>query len=163
MSSQETGTDLASHVKLTAKGLSATERSLLEGIVNFSLRDRRQRAVHIAVLPDGQEIDADVVLVDAQHQPSRSWAEKQPWLAGKAVVWIDAHTAVPAGHTTMRRPVQWAALPVLLARAMDLKASVQAQEDARAQTQLQSSLPTHRDCVQAAQPFVIVSAPFFSH
>jgi hypothetical protein len=34
------------------------------------------------------------------------------------VIWIDGGEAAP-GHTVLRRPVQWAMLPMLLARAIE--------------------------------------------
>lgn len=110
----------APDVRIAVRGLPERERHLLAGLVRLSERDTRHRALRLAVLPDLEAQQADVVLVDAADPASLVWARQQPWLADKAVIWIDAQHA-PAGHIATRRPVQWPVLPLLLSRAMDNK------------------------------------------
>jgi twitching motility two-component system response regulator PilG len=101
-----------------AKGLAPSERQLLEGLVRVSQRDTRRRTQRLAMLEDTNAQAADVLIIDTRDAAAMLWARQQPWLARKAVIWIDAAN-IPAGHTLARRPVQWPVLPILLARALE--------------------------------------------
>ena len=101
-------------LKLFAIGLKSTERLLLDGTV----RVWQRRTPRLDLLPDAHAADADVVMVDAGDAQAVAWARRQPWLADKAVIWIDG-ASVPPGHTITRRPVQWPTLPILLVRALE--------------------------------------------
>lgn len=105
----------AEFVKLAVLGLRPVERQLLEGVVKVSQR----RTPRLQVLNENQARDADVVLIDARDSKAMAWARSRPWLARRAVIWIDAAEAAP-GHVLVRRPVQWPVLPMLLARALEL-------------------------------------------
>ncbi|MDO5691439.1 MAG: response regulator [Pseudomonadota bacterium] len=48
-----------------------------------------------------------------------AWAKGQTWLADRTVIWVDSPTPAPEGHTDIRRPVPWPALPITLARALE--------------------------------------------
>ncbi len=106
--------ELAVALKLVVMGLKPMERQLLGGIVRVSQR----RSPRLALVDDSDAAEADVVMVDALDARSMAWAQRQPWLKRKPVIWLDA-TSVPAGHTLATRPVNWAALPTLLARALE--------------------------------------------
>lgn len=106
--------DPAAVLKLAVKGLQPIERQLLESLVKVSQR----RTPSLEILDDAQARQADVVMIDARDAQAMSWARQRPWLARRAVIWIDG-TEAAAGHTLVRRPVQWPILPMLLARALE--------------------------------------------
>jgi two-component system cell cycle response regulator len=101
-------------LKLAVKGLRPIERQLLEGLVKVSQR----RTPRLEILDDVHARDADAVMIDTRDAHAMSWARERPWLARRAVIWIDGTEAAP-GHTLVRRPVQWPILPMLLARALE--------------------------------------------
>lgn len=102
-------------LKLFACGLERDERQLLDGLVRVSLR----RSPRLQVLDERDAGDADVILIGATDKAAAAWAQRQPWITGKAVIWINASGPVAAGHTVIKRPVQWSILPILLARALE--------------------------------------------
>jgi twitching motility two-component system response regulator PilG len=102
-------------LKLAVHGLRPVERDLLEGVVKVSQR----RTPRLQILDDEHARDADVVMIDARDPEAAAWARRRPWLARRAVIWIDGTEAAP-GHILVRRPVQWPVLPMLLARALEL-------------------------------------------
>lgn len=106
-------------LKIAVKGLKPVERQLLEGLVKVSQR-RRPR---LQILDEAHAGEADTVLVDAGDPKAMAWAHRRPWLAGRAVIWIDGSEAAP-GHTLLRRPVQWPILPMVLARALEAASRV---------------------------------------
>jgi twitching motility two-component system response regulator PilG len=101
-------------LKVLVKGFRQIELQLLEATVKLSQR----RTPRIDLLTDEQRHSADVVMIDTRDPQAMKWAAEQPWLYGKAVIWIDA-AAAPPGHTVARRPVQWPILPMMLARALE--------------------------------------------
>lgn len=101
-------------LKLMAMGLTAMEQRLLEGTVKVSQR-RNPRLVMLNV---NQAMDADVLILNARDAGANQWAQKNTWISGKAVIWVEG-ADVPKGHTIARRPVQWPILPMLLARALE--------------------------------------------
>lgn len=101
-------------LKLLIKGFKPLEHQLLNGTVKLS--QRRQPRLSLVSDADGET--ADVVMIDARDPLAVKWAAGQSWLEGKTVIWVDATTA-PRGHTVIRRPVQWPAMPMLLARALE--------------------------------------------
>jgi two-component system, cell cycle response regulator len=101
-------------LKLVVMGLKPMERQLLGGIVRVSQR----RSPRLALVDDIDAAQADVVMVDTLDARAMAWAQRQSWLKRKPVIWLDA-TSVPIGHTLATRPVNWAALPTLLARALE--------------------------------------------
>jgi len=101
-------------LRLAVKGLRPIERQLLEGLVKVSQR----RNPRLTILDDTLAREADVIVVDTRDAAAVAWAHQRPWLARRAVIWIDGTEAVP-GHTLLRRPVQWPILPMVLARALE--------------------------------------------
>jgi two-component system, cell cycle response regulator len=101
-------------LRLAVKGLKPGERQLLEGLVKVS----QHRTPRLEILHDDRAREADVVMVDAADPAAMAWAHDRPWLARRAVIWIDAAVAAP-GHTLLPRPVQWPILPMVLARALE--------------------------------------------
>ena len=101
-------------LRLAVKGLKPVERQLLEGLVKVSQR----RTPHLVILNDMLAREADVVVIDTRDADAMAWAHQRPWLAQRAVIWIDGTDAAP-GHTLLRRPVQWPILPMVLARALE--------------------------------------------
>jgi two-component system, cell cycle response regulator len=108
-------------LRLVVRGFSAVERSLLDGTVKLSQR----RTPRLQLLADSEVAEADVVMVNALDARAMDWAQRQPALSGKAVIWVDAKN-VPPGHTLAKRPVQWPVLPILLARALEYGPGTQA-------------------------------------
>ncbi len=101
-------------LKLVVKGLKPIERQLLEGLVKVSQR----RTPRLEILDSKLATDADVIMVDTRDALAMAWAGRHPWIERRAVIWIDG-TEAPAGHTLLRRPVQWPILPMVLARALE--------------------------------------------
>lgn len=101
-------------LRLAVKGLKPIERQLLEGLVKVSQR----RNPRLTILDDALAREADVIVVDTRDAAAVAWAHQRPWLARRAVIWIDGTEAAP-GHTLLRRPVQWPILPMVLARALE--------------------------------------------
>ncbi|MDP3760585.1 MAG: response regulator [Ramlibacter sp.] len=101
-------------LKLFVKGLKPMERQLLEGLVKVSQR----RTPRLELMDDARARAADVVVIDTRDAHAMHWARRHPWLARRAVIWIDGTEASP-GHTLLRRPVQWPILPMVLARALE--------------------------------------------
>jgi len=104
----------AAPLRLAVKGLKPIERQLLEGLVKVSQR----RTPRLEILNEMRAREADVVVVDTRDAAAMAWAQQRPWLASRAVIWIDGTQAAP-GHTLLRRPVQWPILPMVLARALE--------------------------------------------
>ena len=104
---------------LCVRGFSKIERQLLEGTVKLSQR----RKPRLEVVGDADATRADVVLIDALDVPSVQWAQAQPWLSQRTVIWVDSKVPRP-GHTMSKRPVQWPILPMLLARALENSSAV---------------------------------------
>lgn len=103
-------------LKILAKGFAGFDMRLLEGVVKLS--QRRNPALELVADPAGAVVD--VVMVDGKDASAIEWAaEQQKWLAGQPVVWIDAPMEIPAGHTSIKRPLQWTNLPALLSCAID--------------------------------------------
>lgn len=102
-------------LKIFTCGLERDERQLLEGLVRVSLR----RSPRLQVLDERDAGQADVLLIGATDRTAVAWAQRQPWITGKAVIWINPNGPVAAGHTAIKRPVQWSILPILLARALE--------------------------------------------
>jgi two-component system cell cycle response regulator len=101
---------------LLVKGFNPMEHKLLNGTVMLS----RRRHPRIELVSDECAQEADAIMIDTADPHARVWAEGQGWLKYKTVIWVDAHAhAVPHGHTQIKRPVQWPALPMLLARALE--------------------------------------------
>jgi len=101
-------------VKLLVKGFNAMERRLLEGTVKLSQR----KAPRIDLVGETDAEDADVVMIDAHDAQALQWANAQPWLADKPVIWAGAKN-VRLQHTVVERHVKWPILPVLLYRAIE--------------------------------------------
>jgi twitching motility two-component system response regulator PilG len=103
-------------LKLLVKGfnLDMMERSLLDGAVRLSQR----RPPRLELLSDSDGMSADIVLIDGRDLQALNWAAGQTWLDHKPVVWVDV-PAVARGHISVRRPVRWPVLPVLLLRALE--------------------------------------------
>jgi twitching motility two-component system response regulator PilG len=104
----------APSLKLVVKGLKPIERQLLEGLVKVSQR----RTPRLEILHSKQATDADVIVIDTRDPLAMAWARRHPWIERRAVIWIDG-AEVPGGHTSLRRPVQWPILPMVLARALE--------------------------------------------
>jgi two-component system cell cycle response regulator len=112
-SSQQAG-ELA--LKLLVLGFTGFERQLLSTIVNLS--KRRQPQLRLVDAAFGES--ADVVMIDAADDDAMKWASRQHWLKQKAVIWVDARNMPDTHrHTAIQRPVQWPALPIMLARVLE--------------------------------------------
>jgi twitching motility two-component system response regulator PilG len=105
-------------LKLLVKGFIQSEWLLLEAIVRLS--QRRQPKITLLAPEEGEQ--ADVVIIDNADAESKKWAAGQAWLQNKAVIWVDAPEA--PGRTVVKRPVQWSALPVMLARVLEQSPSL---------------------------------------
>jgi two-component system, cell cycle response regulator len=101
-------------LRIAVQGLKPIERQLLHGLVKVSQR----RTPRLEIVDDRRAREADVVVVDTRDPAAMAWAHERPWLARRAVIWIDGIEAAP-GHTLLRRPVQWPILPMVLARALE--------------------------------------------
>ena len=73
-------------LNLLVQGFTQPERQLLDAIVQLS--QRRQPRINLLSADDGES--ADVVMIDAADAQAKKWANSQPWLARKAVIWVDA-------------------------------------------------------------------------
>jgi two-component system cell cycle response regulator len=103
-------------LKLLVLGFTQFERQLLSSIV--SLSKRRQPQLKLIDAAFGES--AEVVMIDAADTNVMKWAGRQHWLKEKAVIWVDAtHTPDTQRHTVVQRPVQWPALPIMLARVLE--------------------------------------------
>ncbi len=100
-------------LKLLVQGFSQSERQLLDAVVQLSQR----RQPRIKLLSAVDAVHADVVMIDAADAEAKKWASQQPWLGHKTVIWVDAPET--PGRTVVQRPVQWSALPILLARVLE--------------------------------------------
>jgi two-component system cell cycle response regulator len=100
-------------LKLLVQGFTQSERQLLDAIIHLS--QRRLPRIELLAVSDGES--ADVVMIDAADAQAKKWASSQHWLERKAVIWVDAPAAT--GRTTVRRPIHWSALPVLLAKWLE--------------------------------------------
>ena len=116
------------------RGFSKIERQLLEGTVRLSQR----RNPRLELVAEDKADTADVVMIDALDAQAVRWGEQQFWLADKAVIWVDSRSP-RAGHTLVKRPVQWPILPMLLARALEQSAAVHPVAAAAAAHGLRSS------------------------
>jgi two-component system, cell cycle response regulator len=100
-------------LKLLVLGFIQFEWQMLETVVKLSQR----RQPRIKLLSDIEGEHADVVMIDAEDINAMNWANRQPWLQRKVIIWVDAQDA--PGRTVVRRPIQWPILPMLLARALE--------------------------------------------
>ncbi len=100
-------------LKLLVQGFNLSERQLLNAIVQLS--QRRQPKISLLSIDEGES--ADIVMIDAADPQAKKWASNQPWLQRKVVIWVDAPDA--PGRTVVQRPIQWSALPMLLARVLE--------------------------------------------
>ncbi len=100
-------------LKLLVMGFTQSEQQLLNAIVKLS--QRRQPQLNLLGVADGE--NADVVMIDSADTLAKKWASNQPWLERKVVIWVDAPSA--PGRTVVQRPIQWSALPILLARVLE--------------------------------------------
>jgi twitching motility two-component system response regulator PilG len=98
---------------LAVKGFTPSERQLLDAILKLSQR----RQTQLNLLRGLDEEEADVVMIDAKDVNALNWAHRNPWLARKVVIWVDAPNA--RGGYAAKRPIQWASLPMLLVRALE--------------------------------------------
>ena len=112
----ESATEPRQPLRLLVKGFAGFDMRLLEGVVKLS-----KLSTPVLDLVDESGLStADVIMIDGKDSQAVAWAQQnKQWLLQRAVVWVDARYAVPAGHTSLQRPVQWTGLPVILSRAMD--------------------------------------------
>ncbi len=110
----DSSNDPSQVMRFACVGLKPIERRLLEGTVMVSQR----RTPRLELVPTERAQDAEVIIVDTRDPGAVAWAQQQPWLRAKPVIWLDA-SSVPSWHTLLRRPVQWPVLPIYLARAME--------------------------------------------
>lgn len=110
------------NLKLFVRGLERDELQLLDGLVRVSQR----RSPRLSVLDESEARAADVLLIGGGDAAAVAWIKAQPWAISKAVIWVGAIGSVPAGHISIKRPVQWSILPILLARALESRSSTPA-------------------------------------
>ena len=101
-------------VHVLVLGFTPAERKLLDGVISLA----RRRTPAVRLLTHAAIDEADVIILDAQDSTVMAWTALQTGLEDKAVIWVDAKSA-PAGHTLLRRPVQWPMLPMLLHQALE--------------------------------------------
>ena len=106
-------------IRLLVLGFNENERRLLHAVVLLSQR----REPVLQLLGEAEADSAEVVMIDTLDSKAVLWASRQPWLKSKPVIWIYATGDVPseevaAGHTKLKRPVQWSTLPALLTRVL---------------------------------------------
>lgn len=112
----ESATEPRQPLRLLVKGFAGFDMRLLEGVVKLS----KLSTPVLDLVDDSGLSTADVIMIDGKDSQAVAWAQQnKQWLLQRAVVWVDAPYAVPAGHTSLQRPVQWTGLPVILSRAMD--------------------------------------------
>ena len=107
-------------LRLLVLGFNENERRLLHAVVLLSQR----RDPVLQLLGEAEAENAEVVMIDMLDSTAALWANRQPWLKRKPVIWIYATGDVPSeevapGHTKLRRPVHWSSLPALLTRVLD--------------------------------------------
>lgn len=100
-------------IALCAVGFERRERELLHRLVRLSQR----RSPRLNLLAEGEAHRADVIMIDGSDAQALAWSREQPWLAGRAVVWVNGPAELP-GHTSLPRPIQWPMLPIVLARTL---------------------------------------------
>ena len=71
---------------LSVRGFSKMERQLLNGTVKLSQR----RNPRLELLDDADVRRADVILIDGLDIVSVQWAQAQPWLSHRTVIWVEA-------------------------------------------------------------------------
>ncbi|HEY6095012.1 MAG TPA: response regulator [Gallionellaceae bacterium] len=86
---------------------------MLDAIVKLSQR----RQPRIKLLDDTDAENADVVMIDGADTRANRWAHSQSWLQSKVMIWVDAPAA--PDRTVVQRPIQWTALPMILADALE--------------------------------------------
>ena len=112
----ESATEPRQPLRLLVKGFAGFDMRLLEGVVKLS----KLSTPVLDLVDDSGLSTADVIMIDGKDSQAVAWAQQnKQWLLQRAVVWVDAPYAVPAGHTSLQRPVKWTGLPVILSRAMD--------------------------------------------
>lgn len=111
-------------VKLLALGFSSAERKLIQGVVALTHR----RHFRIDLVEADTWTTADVLLLDGNDPKVAAWAADQPSLSHMTVIWVDGHHVAAPGHTQLRQPVQWPALPALLQRALGMDLSESARQ-----------------------------------
>ena len=112
----ESATEPRQPLRLLVKGFAGFDMRLLEGVVKLS----KLSTPVLALVDDSGLATVDVIMIDGKDSQAVAWAQQnKQWLLQRAVVWVDAPYTVPAGHTSLQRPVQWTGLPVILSRAMD--------------------------------------------
>jgi twitching motility two-component system response regulator PilG len=137
-------------LRLFVKGLKPIERQLLEGLVKVSQR----RTPRLELLDDPRARAADVVVIDTRDAHAMSWARRHPWLARRAVIWIDGNDVQP-GHTLLRRPVQWPILPMVLARALESGPGTVAAAPASNPSPLMPHAPKPQQAAHSPQVLVV--------
>ena len=100
-------------LKLLVQGFTQSERQMLDAIVKLSQR----RQPPLRLLGETEAENADVVMIDCSNIQTKKWAKNQTWLNSKVVIWVDADEA--PGRVVVKRPIQWPALPILLARVLE--------------------------------------------
>jgi len=111
-------------IKLLALGFSSAERKLIQGVVALTHR----RHFRLDLVEADTWTTADVILLDGNDPKVVAWAADQPSLNHMTVIWVDGHHAGTPGHTQLKQPVQWPALPALLQRALGLDLSESARQ-----------------------------------
>lgn len=141
---ENTGGDV---LNLLVQGFTKPELQLIDAVVRLS--QRRQPRIGLVTAEDWA--DADIVLIDAANAEAKKWAAAQAWLQDKAVIWVDMPEA--PGRTVVQRPVQWAALPTLLARVLEqTPASMRKQSMPAARVSAAESAAMPTSALSAAQP-----------
>ncbi len=99
-------------LQLLVVGFTHWERQLLNAVVELS--KRRPLTLNMLGADDGEK--ADVVLIDSADTQAKNWISNQHWLQHKVVIWVDEPEGF--GRTVVQRPMQWASLPIMLARVL---------------------------------------------
>lgn len=102
-------------LKIIVKGLNATERRLLAGTIRLSER----RKPKLELVSDTMITIADVIVVDSKDADSMAWSKTHAaQLNSKTVIWVDMEAQNPR-HGSLKRPVLWVNLPIIISRILD--------------------------------------------
>ncbi|PID76439.1 MAG: hypothetical protein CSB24_06605 [Deltaproteobacteria bacterium] len=107
---------MESSIKILVKGFQKFELRMLDLAVKMS----ESRPPRLILLEESEIDNADVVIIDGLDYGATSWAESvSDEIEKKPVIWVGK---VPEGnyrHTSIKHPVIWVSMPVVISRFLD--------------------------------------------